>query len=207
MAKKQVNRVGFLLDETGSMGSRREETIKAVNEYFKSLRANNALVTFATFNTAQGINFREIETKAANITDLTLETYKPNASTPLYDAIGKMIGKITDQAGSKDKVLIVVVTDGEENASQEFDLTRIKELVATCEKKKWAFAYVGAAPDAWSGAGALGVVTDNILNVSGTKGTVSASLLVNALATDDYFSGRVSHRALYSHSRHTLKGK
>ena len=81
--KKTVNRVGFLLDETGSMNIRRDETIVAVNNYFEGLR-QEAVVTFATFDTAQGVNFRHVETKAKDIPDLT-EQIAQGQSRPLRE--------------------------------------------------------------------------------------------------------------------------
>lgn len=196
--KKQVNRVGLLLDESGSMSSRRDETIKAVNEYFVTLRNENAIVTFATFDTAQNVRFRETGVKASDIADLTTENYRPNAGTPLYDAVGKMLNTMTDQAGDKDKVLIIVVTDGQENSSGEFSLDKVKELIAKFESHDWAFAYVGAAPSAWSGAGAMGVSVGNSLPVADSAGQVQVAFAVNSLATSDYFAGRVSSRSLYT---------
>lgn len=207
MARRSINHVGFLLDETGSMGVRREETIKAVNEYFQSLRRDKAFITFATFDSEQGVNFRNTATKAAQIPDLTLETYKPNASTPLYDAVGKMVSTMFEQATTKDKVVIIVVTDGQENASREFTLDKVKELIKEYEGKQWVFAYVGAAPDAWDGAGAMGLPTADVLNTSGGQGMMMASMAANAVASADYFSGRVTHKTFYRNARHIVEEK
>lgn len=200
--KKTVNRVGFLLDETGSMQSRRQETIVAVNNYFDTLRKEKAVVTFATFDTVQGVNFREVDTPAKDIDDLTAETYVPNAMTPLHDAVGKMIGEMEKHAKKKDKVLIVVVTDGEENSSREFDLSKVRDLITKQESAGWAFAYIGATPEAWAGGGQMGIKMDAVLNVKG--GQMVGAMLANSAATSDYFAGRVTSRNLYSRSRHLV---
>lgn len=200
--KKSTNRVGFLLDETGSMNVRREETIVAVNNYLEGLREEKAVVTFATFDTEQGVNFRYTETKAKHIPDLTVDTYRPNAMTPLHDAVGKMVQIMQQQAGDADKVLIVVVTDGEENSSREFDLNKIQTLIKQQEKTGWAFAYIGVSADAWAGGRQMGVADGSILNVKGDQ--VQRAMLSHSRATADYFADRVSAQDLYSRSRHLV---
>lgn len=203
MASKTKNRVGFLLDETGSMMVRRDETIVAVNNYFETLRQEKAIVTFATFDTAQGVNFREINTKAKKVVDLTEESYVPNAMTPLYDAVGKMIIEMERHSASGDKVLICIVTDGQENSSLEFDLAKIRSLIAQRESDGWAFAFIGATADAWDGGANIGIAQDAVLNVKGNQ--MKGAMIVNSAATGDYFAGRVSGKRFYSDSRHLVK--
>lgn len=201
--KKSVKRVGFLLDETGSMQVRKDETIVAVNNYFEMLREEKAAVTFATFDTAQGVNFRFTDTPAKDIPDLTAQTYRPNAMTPLHDAVGKMIGEMGMQAQADDKVLIVVVTDGEENSSREFNLAKVRELIQQKEQAGWAFAYIGATADAWAGGGQMGVAAASVLNVRGDQ--MMGAMRAQAAATADYFADRVTGKNLYSLSRHLVE--
>lgn len=197
--KKGKKRVGLLLDETGSMQSRRIETIVAVNNYFETLRDEKAKVTFATFDTGQGVNFRNINIPAKKLVDLDETTYKPNALTPLYDAIGKMIGEMQSQVEDGDKVLITIITDGEENSSREFDLTKVRQLISKYEKDGWAFSYIGATPEAWGGGQAMGMMAGAILNVQGNQ--MIGAMNAQSRATSDYFSGRVSSRNFYDTSR------
>jgi Mg-chelatase subunit ChlD len=200
--KKSVNRVGFLLDETGSMNVRRDETIVAVDNYFERLRTEKAVVTFATFDSEQGVNFRQTETKAKDIRDLDVNTYRPNAYTPLHDAVGKMLQTMQQQAGAGDKVLIVVVTDGEENCSQEYDLAKIQQLIQQQEAAGWAFAYIGVSADAWAGGTRMGMKTGSVMNIR--REQVHAAMSAHGAATADFFAGRVDNRDLYAQSRHLV---
>ncbi len=200
--KKSVRRVGFLLDETGSMQVRKAETIVAVNNYFQTLREEKAVVTFATFDTAQGVNFRFTDTPAKDLPDLTDQSYRPNAMTPLHDAVGRMIGEMGQYAQEGDKVLIVIVTDGEENSSREFNLAKIKELIQQREQAGWAFTYIGATADAWAGGRQMGVMADAMLNVGGDQ--MVGAMRAHAAATADYFAGRVTSAGFYSLSRHLV---
>lgn len=203
MAKKKgKNRVGLLLDETGSMAIRKQETIVAVNNYFDTLREEKALVTFATFDTAQGVNFRHTDVKAKEIDNLTDQSYKPNAMTPLHDAVGKMISQMRQQAKPGDKVLITVVTDGEENSSTEFNLPKVQALINQCEKDGWAFSFIGASADAWHGGARMGVVAASVLNVDGNQ--MVGAMNAHVHATKSYFSGRTSAKSFYDKSRHLV---
>jgi uncharacterized protein with von Willebrand factor type A (vWA) domain len=182
-------RVGLLLDESGSMAGRKDETIQAVNTYFDSLKGHKAHVTFATFDSGQGVRFRQTDVLAEKITPLTAKTYVPNAYTPLLDAVGKLIQMMTGQAGDKDKVVVVVVTDGAENASKEFNLIQVRELIASLQEKQWAFAFIGAAPEAWAGGVELGTPVANLMNISGARGSMKGAMRVTSLATVGYAKG------------------
>ena len=200
--KKGKNRVGLLLDETGSMAIRKDETIVAVNNYFDTLREEKALVTFATFDTAQGVNFRHTNVKAKEVSNLTDESYRPNAMTPLHDAVGKMISEMREQAKPGDKVLITVVTDGEENSSREFDLPKVQALIKQCEKDGWAFSFIGASSDAWHGGARMGVTAAAVLNVDGNQ--MVGAMNAHAHASRAYFSGATSAKSFYDESRHLV---
>jgi hypothetical protein len=69
--------------------------------------------------------------------------YNPGGATPLYDAIGLGISKINALAGKDDEVLVTVITDGEENCSEEYNLTMIKNLIEKLKEQNWTFALIG----------------------------------------------------------------
>ena len=69
--------------------------------------------------------------------------YNPCGATPLYDAIGMGIAKINAQAGEDDCVLVTIITDGEENCSEEYSLQMIKNLIEKLKKQNWTFTFIG----------------------------------------------------------------
>src|SRR5262249_52549006 len=76
-----------------------------------------------------------------------METVKPIGSgwTPLYDAIGRGIG-ILDQAmmGKIDvKAVLVIMTDGQENASREFSHEKISALLKARQEQGWLVTFLG----------------------------------------------------------------
>jgi Mg-chelatase subunit ChlD len=141
----------MILDRTGSMESIRDDAIGGFNAFIKEQqkvkgRATLSLVQFDSQDPYEVIHdFRDIQT----VPELTRDTYVPRASTPLLDAMGRGINDLEKQlAGIKDKpakVLMVVITDGQENASQEFKREQIVRMIKDKEEKaKWQFVFLSA---------------------------------------------------------------
>lgn len=103
----------------------------------------------------------------AEVEGLTESTYTPSGNTPLYDAVGRTI-VATDKAlaaaepTDRPRVVMVIITDGEENASQEFSRGMIQSMISEREKQGWGFVFLGANQDAWQAGGALGIKASNI---------------------------------------------
>jgi len=95
---------------------------------------------------------------------LTRETFVPRASTPLYDAMGKAIIDLDDrlrkmpEATRPAKVILVVVTDGQENSSAEFGKAEITKMIEAKKKElDWQFVFLSADLDAMEDAMSSGV--------------------------------------------------
>jgi len=157
--------VNFILDETGSMISCKEATISGFNEYIKNLQKEKNKIYFSltTFNSS-GIKTPYVKTLIQDIKPLTPETYQPNNLTPLYDAIAKTV-KAVEKTNSK-KILCVIMSDGEENASKEYTRTKLFDLIKDKEKEGWNFIYLGANQDSWQVGNAIGLSKGNVMNYS-----------------------------------------
>lgn len=142
----------MLLDETGSMSSRAAETVSGFNEYIKNAKTNfpGATFTLMRFNSLK----QDITIKAAPIREVgELSGYSPDAMTPLYDAIGKVVSFAESLVG---KVFVVIITDGQENHSKEYDRKKVFDLIKRKESEGWAFSYLGVHADAWAEAQKIG---------------------------------------------------
>lgn len=180
--------VSFVLDETGSMQSVKPQTIGGFNEYVRTLKNKGGSVyfTLTKFN-ASKTEIVHSNTPAHLINELTDYTYQPNHGTPLYDAIGRTIAALDrDLANRKDNpaVLVVIMTDGEENSSVEYSLQKVNELIKAREAKGWDFVYLGANHDAWKAAQSMGMAFGNTAtyDASNTKSVLCAA----ASATSRY---------------------
>lgn len=187
--------VALVLDETGSMAPTVTDTIGAVNDYFETLAKESpeALVSIHEFSDCFGQEptFRPLcsGVKATDVPKLDATNYRPRGNTPLYDAIGKAIRDT--EALKADANLLVVMTDGQENASHEWDLIGIRKLIEQKQGDGWVIVYLGANQDAWQVGTNMGVHGGNTMSfqtgVTG-KGT-RASMGSLAGATSSYVAG------------------
>jgi uncharacterized protein YegL len=208
MAKKKKQVVlAFLLDETGSMYNVQKETVDGINAYVKKTKKEHgdALFFLSTFNSYEtrviydGIPLKDVK-------KMKYEDYDPDGYTPLYDAIGKLIlfadGKLKENKNTA--VLVTIMTDGEENASTEYNSDMISDIVKRKEKKGWLFTFLGAAKDSWVASGKIGIARGNTLDYAqavplaamgaaaeaavyyaGTGGSQSTSLFADANVDED----------------------
>ena len=155
MENSKENRVHnlIILDESGSMQSIYREALTGVNETLQTIRNaqkkypnQHQFVTLVTFDSD---HFNRIyhSKSAIDAKDINEDQYQPNACTPLYDAMGKSINELRPNVGKDDIVLVTIITDGYENASEEYDNAAIKSLVEEMRKKGWVFTYIGANQD------------------------------------------------------------
>ena len=146
----------LILDESGSMHSIYHQALTGANETIQSIRAaqeqyadQDHRFTFVTFNTvAPNVKTVIDDAPIGEVRDLTEDDYKPNACTPLHDAMGLSITALESKVKEGDKVLVTVITDGLENSSQEYSGKAIKEMVGRLREKGWTFVYIGANQDA-----------------------------------------------------------
>lgn len=145
----------IILDESGSMESIKKATITGFNEVVQTIKTvdeqypdQEHFVSLTTFN---GVAINQL-IQAKPVSELQLldeKTYQPNASTPLYDAMGfsfQTLLKQMDTCGDYN-VLVTILTDGEENSSKEFNAKAIRDFIEKLKKENWTFTYIGANHD------------------------------------------------------------
>ena len=159
--KKVYNLI--IVDESGSMSIIRNEALAGLNETIETCQKMQELhpemeqrITLISFD-SNHFKIHLDDEPAMKARKLTTKDYHPNAATPLYDAIGKGIAKLNAQTGVGDNVLVTIITDGEENCSQEYNLKLVKNLIEKQKQQGWTFTLIG---------------TDN-LDVEGMAGSLS----------------------------------
>lgn len=173
--KKLLTIVNVILDESGSMGCCQESTISGFNECLETLRKdakNDIRFTLTKFNTETNVVLPSIKLK--DVPELTNVNYTPNGMTALYDAIGKTIATVDNAAKNdpklkKARMLVVIITDGEENSSKEFDQKKIFNLIDEKKKGNWTFVFLGADQDAYAAGCLLGIDKGNTLSYNSTQ--------------------------------------
>lgn len=144
----------IILDESGSMTSIYKPALTGVNETLQTIRNaqedNPEQSHFVTLVSFDSEHYNEIYDlfPIKNARDITEKDYRPNACTPLYDAMGKSLNKLRNQVSDeKDVVLVTIITDGYENASTEYTGQAIKALIEQLKENNWVFTYIGANQD------------------------------------------------------------
>lgn len=139
----------LVVDESGSMSVIERQALAGINETLATVRKMQEVhadleqrVTLITFDSTH-TRFLYDNVPAAGAAALTPRDYSPCGATPLYDAVGLGIAKVDAQTGPEDKVLVTVITDGEENCSREYTLTMVKNLIEKRKGNGWTFAFIG----------------------------------------------------------------
>lgn len=169
----------IILDESGSMESIKRAAINGMNETVQSIRDaqkkhedQEHSVSLVSFNSSEIKGIYDC-VPVAEVEELTDKEYVPDCCTPLYDAMGLSLNHLRAKVNDEDKVLVTIITDGEENSSTEYNSAAIKALVDSLKEKGWVFAYIGANQDVLKVAQTISVT--NVMNFSSTDfGTTSA---------------------------------
>jgi Mg-chelatase subunit ChlD len=176
----------IVLDRSGSMTSNWAETIGSINGYVEGLKkaGTEATLTLIAFDDSEPFL---VVRDAVNIdwwSDVSVDEITPRGFTPLYDALGKTLQR-AEQTNS-DKVVVVVVTDGAENASREFTLNTVKAAITRAtDEKHWEVLFLSADLNfnAQQYTNTFGLGAGKFINTSNaTRGTVMANLAIKTSA-------------------------
>jgi hypothetical protein len=178
----------ILLDRSGSMESCRDTAIDAFNEYVTGLRRSDevdARLSLTIFD-SQSIDLLQHVEPVKSFMELTRNNYIPRASTPLLDAIGHAVAE-TDKIVllPDEKISLVILTDGLENASKEHTKDSIRKLLTDRQDNKgWLVTFLGADVDAFAEAGAIGIKSGKYLSLR--KGKLRESMQFAAASQTRY---------------------
>lgn len=166
--KHQVHNL-IILDESGSMNTIKEIIIRGFNELVQTIKGiekqfpdQEHFITFITFN-GLGQKMLHFMDPASKLMEINSQNYRPDADTPLFDAMGFTINKLKQELENRSEynVLVTILTDGEENASREFSGNDIKYMVEELKQNRWTFTYIGTDHDVEKVASKLSI--DNTL--------------------------------------------
>ena len=148
----------IVLDKSGSMADLASDTIGGVNRLVAEQKALPGNFTSSLYL------FNQFVSEVVSFVALDTTNYQPQGSTALLDAVctaidqeGLELSRLPEQ-NRPDKVVVLIVTDAQENASLKFkredERTRIKTQTDTY---KWQFVFLGANIDAFAEASSLGI--------------------------------------------------
>ncbi|MCI7580147.1 MAG: VWA domain-containing protein [Prevotella sp.] len=139
----------IIVDESGSMCVIERQALAGMNETIDTVKKMQKMhkdmeqrISLLTFDSGHK-TFKYDNVKAESVHRLGSKDYNPCGGTPLYDAIGTAISKLNAQTTERDNVLVTIITDGEENCSQEYNLKMVKTLIDKMKKQGWTFTLIG----------------------------------------------------------------
>ena len=163
----QLTELVFILDRSGSLHGLEKDTLGGFNSMIEKQKKmeGNILVTTVLFDTE--IDTLHDRLPLRSLRPLTEEDYVAGGCTALLDAVGSTlhrIGMVHKYARPEDipaHTMVVIITDGEENASRYYRYDDVKRMVER-EKSKygWEFIFLGANMDAIGAAASIGIEKD-----------------------------------------------
>ena len=198
--------IAFVLDRSGSMKSCQQAAIEGFNQFLADQQKTDGLakLTLVLFDDEYLVPISSIPVE--EVVSLTDDTYQPRGCTALLDAIGQTIDDVGQRlAGLAEKdrpgqVIVAILTDGLENASQRFTWKEIAGKIKNqTDTYKWIFLFLGANQDAIATAANLSIAANNAANyvadAAGSKaGQAAFSRKMSALRRASMDSASVSER-------------
>lgn len=165
--------ISVVLDRSGSMSSIADDIVGGFNEFLADQRTGSgaARVTLAQFDSHGPFELLIDSADLHRVADLSRSAYQPRGATPLYDAVGRMIGRIDARIARRKQArkpaedqVVVIVTDGMENASREHTRDSVFDLIDKRRRSGWVFVFLGANQDAYATGERMAVAPANRAN-------------------------------------------
>jgi len=173
--RKELTEIVCVVDRSGSMGAMRREAIGGFNAFLSAQKAEpgEAVLTLVLFDHEYELVHDAVP--IAQVPPLDGETYEPRGTTALLDAVGRTIDDVgrrlagTPEPQRPDKVIVAILTDGLENASQDYTHRKVAKMIAhQREKYSWEFVFLAANQDAIATAARMSIDAADAIGFAGT---------------------------------------
>ncbi len=192
MTDQNKTAIMMIVDRSGSMRPLSQDVVGGFNQFVEEQKKEpgDATLTLVQFD-------HEYEVVYVNkpLSEVPSLVHQPRGGTALLDAVGRGIVELGEALAKEPedkrpgKVIVVIMTDGEENSSNEWTNEQIKEKITEQrEKYSWEFVFTGANVDSFSVANAMGIqhaaaYTCDVAGVANNFGAISRGV-------SSYRSGR-----------------
>ena len=191
----EPTKLWFLLDRSGSMSSLSEDVIGGFNTFVSEQagESGSAHLTLVQFDSDGPFDIVHDAVHISDISPLTTDIYQPRGLTPLLDAIGDLITHADQRFKTRSQEdrptedqLIVIFSDGMENASSRYNRASVTELIRERQEAGWEFVFMGANQDSYLEAGRIGFSDESVSNFAATATGTSAAFQSISRATTEY---------------------
>lgn len=200
----------LIVDSSTSMSKLTDSTINGVNEQVDTIKSlekefpdQKYYMSFIHFNSKITIEYTNRE--SSSLEHISRNNYNCSGTTALLDAIGVGVKNLNDKISEKVKngeasAVVVIITDGEENASVEYTGNSVKSLIKELQDtNRWTFTFIGSNIDSIATAGRYGINVNNVIQFSSdvtsnvrVYGSMAKSMKLRASSIDNdlYDSGK-----------------
>ena len=168
--------IWFLIDRSGSMASIARDVVVGFDQFFASQRSTggDATVTVVQFDDHDPHDVLVDAAPLARVHSIA-ERFEPRGSTPLYDAVGLLLDRAERRGGDDADQLVVVFTDGGENASRHWTQAKLFARISDLRERGWTFVFLGANQDSYATGGSVGFQAGNVSNYDASPMGVQAA--------------------------------
>lgn len=172
----------LLVDRSGSMAGKEEDTIGGINTCVQELKSekeaeDQILIMLKWFDHEEIVHLNNISIDEYN--PLNISDFKPRGQTALLDVMGDTINYYINMKQNDpkafDSCMIYVATDGEENCSRKYTKTVMKKLIQVAKNQYDIMViYMAANQDAIFEAGSMGINENNAINFDENQASTRA---------------------------------
>lgn len=158
------------------MASIQHDVVRGFDRFFAEQRKQigESTVTIVQFDN-EAPHDVIVDGKAITKVRSIAERFEPRGMTPLYDAIGLLLDRAERRAGDPADQLVVIFTDGMENASVAWTQKRLFERISELRAAGWTFVFLGANQDAYQAGAGLAMAAGNVSNFRADSGGTQAA--------------------------------
>jgi hypothetical protein len=161
MTDTNKTEIAVILDRSGSMSTIQAAMVQAFASFIAEQRAHPGLCAVSLY---QFDDHYDVVYEGKPIAEVGALALLPRGWTALYDAMGKSIVRLGERLSAMPEeqrpaaVIVIVITDGQENKSTEYTGEQVRALVGRQETTYgWRFLYLGAAASTFADASKLGI--------------------------------------------------
>ena len=173
----------FVIDRSGSMSCVEDETIKGYNDFLGKQKKNKGQVFVTTVLFDDQYELLYTRENILNVRNITNREYYARGCTALMDAIGKTITTMCNRVPKENRVLFVIMTDGLENASIEYNREQIKRLIK--KQNNWEFVFLGANIDSVKEGSSIGISKKRTANFKQNKESIGSVFECASMLCED----------------------
>lgn len=173
-------------DRSGSMASIADEAIGGFNRFLTEQQdlEGEANLTLVLFDDRVEVPVKSVPIR--DVQPLTRQTFVPRGMTATFDAVGKALADLEILA--PEKAIVMIITDGGENASREFTQATVKAKVEAAEARGWEVVFLAQNLDAAQAGGAMGIVGNSTFGLATGAAGVHEGYATMTLRASSYRS-------------------